>query len=73
MEPRRRERPAFRRRGFFGKQVTAAPLCSAYAFVFTYVMLWLINLITPVKVPPEGEEQGLDIALHGERPYPLGL
>lgn len=58
---------------FFGKQVTAAVLCSAYAFVFTYVMLWLINLITPVKVPPEGEEQGLDIALHGEEAYPLGL
>ena len=58
---------------FFGKQVTAAVLCSAYAFVFTYAMLWLINLITPVKVPPEGEEQGLDIALHGEEAYPLGL
>ncbi len=58
---------------FFGKQVTAAVLCSAYAFVFTFAMLWLINLITPVKVPPEGEEQGLDIALHGEEAYPLGL
>ena len=58
---------------FFGKQVTADVLCSAYAFVFTYVMLWLINFITPVKVPPEGEEQGLDIALHGEEAYPLGL
>ncbi len=58
---------------FFGKQVTAAVLCSAYAFVFTYAMLWLINLITPVKVPREGEEQGLDIALHGEEAYPLGL
>lgn len=58
---------------FFGKQVTAAVLCSAYAFVFTFAMLWLINRITPVKVPPEGEEQGLDIALHGEEAYPLGL
>lgn len=58
---------------FLGKQVVAAVLCSAWAFTFTYVMLWLINLITPVHVEPEGEEQGLDIALHGEEAYPLGV
>ena len=58
---------------FFFKQVTAAVVCSAYAFVFTYAMLWLINVITPVKVGSDGEEQGLDIALHGEEAYPLGI
>jgi len=57
---------------FLGKQLTAAIVCSAWAFVFTYAMLWLINLITPVKVEPEGEERGLDIHLHGEEAYPLG-
>jgi Amt family ammonium transporter len=57
---------------FFLKQLTAATVCSLWAFVFTYAMLWLINLITPVKVEPKGEEQGLDIVLHGEEAYPLG-
>jgi ammonia channel protein AmtB len=32
-------------------------------------MLRLINLITPVKVEREGEELGLDAALHGEVAY----
>ena len=58
---------------FFGKQVTAAVLCSAWAFVFTYVMLHLINLITPVRVGHQGEERGLDIELHGEEAYPLSI
>jgi ammonium transporter, Amt family len=58
---------------FLGKQVIAAVVCSAWAFVFTYAMLWLINFITPVKVERGGEEQGLDIVLHGEEAYPLGI
>jgi ammonium transporter, Amt family len=58
---------------FLGKQLTAAIVCSAWAFSFTYAMLWLINLITPVKIEPVGEEQGLDILLHGEEAYPLGV
>ena len=58
---------------FFVKQLTAAVVCSAYAFVFTYAALWLINLVTPVKVDHASEEQGLDVALHGEEAYPLGV
>jgi Amt family ammonium transporter len=58
---------------FLFKQVVAAVVCSAWAFAFTYAMLWLINLITPVKVEREGEERGLDISLHGEEAYPLGV
>ncbi len=58
---------------FFGKQVVAAVGCSLWAFLFTYGMLWLISHITQTKVNPEAEEQGLDIALHGEEAYPIGL
>lgn len=58
---------------FFGKQVTAAIVSSAWAFAFTYGMLWLINKVTPAKVDPHAEETGLDIELHGEEAYPLGL
>src|SRR5438876_4620005 len=43
---------------FFAKQVAAGVGCALYAFLFTYVMLKAINLVTPVKVT-EAEEQGL--------------
>jgi Amt family ammonium transporter len=58
---------------FFGKQLAAAAICSAWAFGFTYAMLALINLVTRVKVDELAEERGLDAALHGEEAYPLGL
>jgi Amt family ammonium transporter len=53
---------------FFGKQLVADVACSAYAFVFTYAMLKVINLITPVRVE-EAAEMGLDEAMHGETAY----
>jgi ammonium transporter, Amt family len=59
--------------GFFGVQLGAAFICSLWAFVFTYGMLWLINLVTPAKVEPEAQEIGLDVSLHGEEAYPLGI
>jgi Amt family ammonium transporter len=58
---------------FFVKQLVAAAVCSAWAFIFTYGMLWLINKITPAKVEREIEESGLDVGLHGEEAYPLGV
>jgi Amt family ammonium transporter len=58
---------------FFVKQIVAAVGCSIWAFVFTYGALWLINKITPVKVDAATEERGLDMELHGEEAYPLGI
>ncbi len=57
---------------FFGKQLLAVAGASLYAFVFTYVMLVIINYITPVKVTESTEKEGLDAALHGERAYDEG-
>jgi len=54
---------------FFVKQCVAVVISSAWAFVFTYGMLWLIDKITPVKVTKETEEFGLDQELHGEVAY----
>ncbi|HEX3867856.1 MAG TPA: ammonium transporter [Gemmatimonadaceae bacterium] len=54
---------------FFLKQLGAMAAAAAYAFVFTYVMLGVINVITPVKVSPADEALGLDETLHGERAY----
>lgn len=58
--------------GFFGKQVLAVIGAALYAFIFTYVMLIIINYITPVKVSESIEKEGLDAALHGERAYDEG-
>lgn len=57
--------------GFFTTQLLAIAISSVYAFVFTYVMLWIINKITPVKVTEEEEATGLDSALHGEEAYSM--
>lgn len=58
---------------FFFKQVAAVALASAWGFGFTYLMLYIINLITPVKVSDEVQLLGLDDAIHGERAYDRDL
>lgn len=55
--------------GFFWKQFISVIGVCVYAFIFSYVMLWIINFITPVKVTKEEEEMGLDNSLHGEIAY----
>src|SRR5712692_209817 len=55
---------------FFGKQIAAGLWCSLYAFVFTYAMLKVIDLIVPVRVGEEAES-GLDEHMHGESAYRL--
>lgn len=57
---------------FFMKETVTVIGCAAYAFIFTYIMLFLINLITPVKVKDVDEDLGLDTSLHGEQAYDAG-
>ena len=59
--------------GFFIKQCVAVVGASIYAFVFTYVMLAIINKITKVKVAEGEEDIGLDESLHGEKAYDEGV
>jgi len=54
---------------FFFVQLGAVLLSSAWAFLFTYGMLWLIERLTPVKVGTAGETEGRDAALHGQTAY----
>ncbi len=58
---------------FFGKEVVAVVAASIYGFVFTYIMLVLINFITPVRVSESQEALGLDHSLHGEKAYDEGV
>nr|NQU92053.1 ammonium transporter [Bacteroidota bacterium] len=54
------------------KELVAVVGASAYAFLYTYVMLALINFITPVKVSEADEVLGLDESIHGEKAYDEG-
>ena len=45
---------------FFLKQVAAAVGCAIYAFVVTYILIWITDKITPVRVPESAEKTGLD-------------
>ena len=51
-------------------QTVAVLAVAIYAFIFTWVVLWLINRFTPVRVS-ETEEGDLDHALHGETAYDM--
>jgi Amt family ammonium transporter len=57
---------------FFGKELAAVAIAAVYGFVFTYLMLFIINFITKVKVSEADEDLGLDASLHGERAYDDG-
>ncbi|HXK49375.1 MAG TPA: ammonium transporter [Clostridiales bacterium] len=54
---------------FFYKQAGAGIFAAVYAFLFTIVMLWVINKITPVRVSQQEESDGLDEGQHGESAY----
>jgi len=49
--------------------VAAVAIASVYAFVFTYLMLHVINMFTRVRVSDEDEISGLDGSEHGEEAY----
>ena len=53
---------------FFGLQLVAVGIICLWAFGFTYIMLWVIDKITPVRVPKE-DQSNLDELLHGETAY----
>ena len=54
---------------FFMKQTVAVLAASAYAFIFSYVALVVIDKITPVRTTEQEEANGLDASLHGEEAY----
>jgi Amt family ammonium transporter len=54
---------------FFGVEFIAVTLVAFYAFVFTYVALWVIDKFTRVRVTEEEERNGLDEGEFGEIAY----
>ncbi|MFM7086645.1 MAG: ammonium transporter [Cyanobium sp.] len=52
-----------------GIQLSAAAFTILWVAVGTFALLQLIRLVTPLRVSPEEERQGLDISAHGEEAY----
>ncbi|MGI8587603.1 MAG: ammonium transporter [Chloroflexia bacterium] len=53
----------------FGVQIVGVAITGVYAFVVTYGILKLLNMIEPVRVHEDVEAEGLDAYLHGETAY----
>jgi Amt family ammonium transporter len=53
-------------------QLIAVAAAPAYAFGGTFVLLRLLGLVTPLRVPPAAEGLGLDVTQHGEEAYVQG-
>ena len=56
---------------FFLKELAAVAGAGAWAFIFTFGALKLINMVTPVRVSRAEQEEGLDETQHGEHAYEL--
>jgi Amt family ammonium transporter len=55
-----------------GVQLTGVLVVGAYTAVATFVILKLVGMMTGgLRVTPEEETEGLDVALHNERGYDL--
>ncbi|WP_297487621.1 ammonium transporter [Thermococcus sp.] len=56
---------------FFLKETAAAIFVAIYAFVISYILIWITDRITPVRVPEEAEKVGLDEYEWAEEAYAL--
>ena len=52
-------------------QLIGAVATLVWCGVGTFVILKLVNLVSPLRVTPEQENEGLDLVLHEERGYSL--
>lgn len=59
------------RGGLILTQLIGVLAVGAFAFVGSYVLMMIVKAITGVRVSPEDEDTGLDLALHGEAGYNL--
>jgi Amt family ammonium transporter len=63
---------------FFGNphlllvEVFAIAVVAAFSFVGSFLLLKIVDFITPVRVSAADEETGLDQSQHGEEAYTTG-
>jgi Amt family ammonium transporter len=56
-----------------GKQAAAVGISVVFAAVGTFIIAMIVKGIFGLRVTPQQESDGLDVALHGERGYHLDL
>jgi Amt family ammonium transporter len=52
-----------------GRQLVLAVAGIGYPFVMTWIILWIIDKTVGLRVDPDDEQDGLDLAEHGEPAY----
>lgn len=52
---------------FFLTQLKGVLIVAAYSFIVSFVIFKLINLVQPIRVSSEEEEEGLDASQHNEK------
>ncbi|MEM0496313.1 MAG: hypothetical protein QW178_04760, partial [Candidatus Nitrosocaldus sp.] len=52
-----------------GVQALAIVVTAAFTFTLTYIIMQIMNKVTPIRLKPQEEEAGEDIVLHGEKAY----
>jgi Amt family ammonium transporter len=55
-----------------GDQAIAALVAPVYAFVVTYLLLRVIDLVMPLRATERQEALGMDVVQHGEEAYATG-
>jgi ammonium transporter, Amt family len=55
-----------------GAQLLGIVVGAGWSVVATFALAKLIGMVAPLRVGPEVEEEGLDLATHGERAYEHG-
>jgi Amt family ammonium transporter len=50
----------------FQANIFAVVVVTIFTAVMTYILIKLVNLVTPIRVHHEAENQGLDTSVHGE-------
>jgi Ammonium Transporter Family len=57
----------------FGRQFALAAVAIVYPFVITVDILWLVDRLVGLRVNPDEQALGLDLAEYGEMGYALDL
>ena len=57
--------------GSWAAQLGSLAIVGVFTVIVTVVLVKLVSLVTPLRVDPEDETNGLDLTAHGERAYDI--
>ena len=56
--------------GTWTAQLGGIAVVGVFTFVMTLLIVFVVKAVFPIRVPRETEQEGLDLAVHGEQAYP---